>query len=57
MKDYTVMNHRDSKQEKSVNSRFETVRDSIYTDILRNKSNVNIPLNKQLNRFMKSIKK
>lgn len=57
MKDYVVMNHKSNKHEKSANNKFENIRDGIYTDILRNKSNVNIPLNKQLNRFMKSIKK
>lgn len=57
MKDYVTMNHKDNKHEKNVNSRFESVRDGIYTDILRSKSNIEIPLNKQLNRFMKSVKK
>ena len=59
MKEYLTIKHKGQSQVKNDRCRYETVRNSIYNQIMNEKStiNVNIPLSKQLERFKNSVKK
>ena len=57
MKEYSVMSHKSSSEKKLRESRVDVVRNSIYSEIMSSKSNVNIPLSRQLERFKKTVKK
>lgn len=57
MRSYTVMNHKSSSTRKADACRYDTVKNSIYTRIMSEKTNINIPLSRQLERFKKTVKK
>lgn len=57
MKEYSTLNHKSSSTKKAEACRYDTVRNSIYTRIMSEKTNINIPLSRQLERFKKTVKK
>lgn len=57
MKEYSTLNHKSSSTKKAEACRYDTVRNSIYTRIMSEKANINIPLSTQLERFKKTVKK